>query len=233
MNASSFSGRLLALPLIAGLGLPPDSVVAIHGGDSTNSVILPAVFSAIASIESVWSPYSCSTVCTAVICTLAYVVILEFPCQSNAVFVDITTQAISLILFSTDFLFKRGKLPPSGLRSLLPNVLVAVALLHTFIRMDITYAARASTHSLLRRLMVLSFTSGILVATTTLLSVIVIFKNVALYTPLFCAQGRTGVVFHVEYHTSTDDPYYNRRSEPRDVDMETFSSPHAKPTQSD
>ncbi|KAJ7143815.1 hypothetical protein C8R44DRAFT_140444 [Mycena epipterygia] len=140
------------------------------------------------------------------------------------------------------------------------DALVASSLLYTFIRIDMTTAVRASTHSLLRRLIVLIFTSGVLVASTTLLSIVLLLKHVNLYQVFFFAEGRmytltilgnmliglpapkstttneprsavTGVVFHVDYHTTIDDPRYNTRGELRDMDI--LSSQHTKQTQSD
>ncbi|KAJ7143814.1 hypothetical protein C8R44DRAFT_864841 [Mycena epipterygia] len=259
------------------------------------------------------SLFAFDTICTAAICTQVYAVLLEFPCQSNPVFVDITLRAIALILFSTyatasleqlflctlyfsltknwmvtsflvacvavhfAFSYASGILilttdsvvgqailtsKVGSILCAITDVLVASSLLYTFVRMDITTAVRASTHSLLRRLIVLIFTSGVLVASTTLLSIVFLLKHVTLYQVFFFAQGRmysltilgnfliglpapkattingpasavTGVVFHVDYHTTTDDPRYSRRSELRDIDMEILSSQHTKQTQSE
>ncbi|KAJ7728646.1 hypothetical protein B0H16DRAFT_1777444 [Mycena metata] len=114
------------------------------------------------------------------------------------------------------------------------DTMIAVALLSTFIRMNTATAMRDSTHSLLRRLMVLFFTSGVAVASTTLLTLILgLKKSPASYLFIF-AQGRvyaltilgnfimgvaaqdavttlsvptttiTGVVFHVAYDGGVD-----------------------------
>ncbi|KAJ6472445.1 hypothetical protein C8R45DRAFT_1164063 [Mycena sanguinolenta] len=50
--------------------------------------------------------------------------------------------------------------------------MIAAALLDTFIRLDKASAFRVSTHNLLRRLIIVSFSSGVIVASTTLISLI-------------------------------------------------------------
>ncbi|KAJ6531379.1 hypothetical protein DFH09DRAFT_139498 [Mycena vulgaris] len=115
------------------------------------------------------------------------------------------------------------------------DVLIATALLYTLMRMEITSAVRVYTHSLLRRLMLLVFTSGVLVASTTILSMIFLLQGNPVYSLFFYAKGRvysltilgnflvgfpapptptltnvpgtvvTGVVFHVDYQTSTNE----------------------------
>ncbi|KAJ7650946.1 hypothetical protein FB45DRAFT_889183 [Roridomyces roridus] len=70
------------------------------------------------------------------------------------------------------------------------DVLVASALMFTFIRMDITSAARPSTRHLLRRLVIMSFTSGVVVASTTLCVMIFLLKNNPVYLLFFYSQGR-------------------------------------------
>ncbi|KAF7353464.1 hypothetical protein MSAN_01535700 [Mycena sanguinolenta] len=68
--------------------------------------------------------------------------------------------------------------------------MIAAALLDTFIRLDKTSAFRVSTHNLLRRLIILSFSSGVVVASTTLLSVILTFYGKSAYALSFYSQGR-------------------------------------------
>ncbi|KAJ6462132.1 hypothetical protein C8R45DRAFT_1178568 [Mycena sanguinolenta] len=111
--------------------------------------------------------------------------------------------------------------------------MIAAALLYTFIRMDTTSAFRASTHNLLRRLIALFLSSGVIVASTTLLWTILLLNGSSAYQLFFYSQGRvyaltilgnfavgvpaqhtptttpklstiTGAVFPVK-HTSVDD----------------------------
>ncbi|KAJ7167909.1 hypothetical protein C8R46DRAFT_258531 [Mycena filopes] len=78
----------------------------------------------------------------------------------------------------------------SDILSVATDITIAAALLHTFVRMDITSAVRGSTHSLLRRLSILFFTSGVVVATTTLLAMTLALKFNPAYALFFFAQGR-------------------------------------------
>ncbi|KAJ7474849.1 hypothetical protein FB451DRAFT_276961 [Mycena latifolia] len=113
------------------------------------------------------------------------------------------------------------------------DIMIAATLLYTFIRMEITSAVRARTHSLLRRLMVLIFTSGVVVASTTSFVMIFLLTFNFVYLLFFYAQGRiyaltilanflvglpetqtpttvapgtavTAVVFHVDYQSSVN-----------------------------
>ncbi|KAJ6472405.1 hypothetical protein C8R45DRAFT_411219 [Mycena sanguinolenta] len=68
--------------------------------------------------------------------------------------------------------------------------MIAAALLDTFIRLDKTSAFRVSTHNLLRRLIILSFSSGVVVASTTLLSLILTLNGKSAYALFFYSQGR-------------------------------------------
>ncbi|KAJ7731909.1 hypothetical protein DFH07DRAFT_991023 [Mycena maculata] len=70
------------------------------------------------------------------------------------------------------------------------DVMIACTLLHTFVRMEKASAVRVSTHSLLRRLMVMIFTSGVVVASNTLLEMILLVKGNLAYSLFFYAQGR-------------------------------------------
>ncbi|KAJ7034276.1 hypothetical protein C8F04DRAFT_578277 [Mycena alexandri] len=70
------------------------------------------------------------------------------------------------------------------------DAMIAAALLNTFIGMETTIAVRDSTHSLLRRLIVLFFTSGVVVASTTLLALILGLRNTPASYLFIFAQGR-------------------------------------------
>ncbi|KAJ7450096.1 hypothetical protein B0H11DRAFT_2289440 [Mycena galericulata] len=74
------------------------------------------------------------------------------------------------------------------------DILIAAALLHTFIRMESTSAVRVSTRTLLHRLMVMSFTSGVAVASTTSLTMILLIGGNPAYALFFFCQGRVYAV---------------------------------------
>ncbi|KAJ7480201.1 hypothetical protein B0H11DRAFT_2233330 [Mycena galericulata] len=74
------------------------------------------------------------------------------------------------------------------------DILIAAALLHTFTRMQSTSAVRVSTRTLLRRLMVMSFTSGVAVASTTSLTMILLIGGNPAYALFFFCQGRVYAV---------------------------------------
>ncbi|KAJ7231108.1 hypothetical protein C8J57DRAFT_1385556 [Mycena rebaudengoi] len=67
--------------------------------------------------------------------------------------------------------------------------MIAAALLYTFIRMDVS-AFRGSTHSLLRRLIALFFSSDVIVASGTILSMILMLNGKSAYLLFFYSQGR-------------------------------------------
>ncbi|KAJ7810474.1 hypothetical protein B0H13DRAFT_2148207 [Mycena leptocephala] len=120
-----------------------------------------------------------------------------------------------------------------SISSAVMDSMIAAVLLYTFIRMDATSAFRASTHNLLRRLIALFFSSGVIVASTTLLAMILGLSGSSAYLLFFYSEGRvyaltilgnfavgipaqhtptttpklntiTGAVFPVK-HTSADD----------------------------
>ncbi|KAJ6551938.1 hypothetical protein B0H19DRAFT_1159413 [Mycena capillaripes] len=70
------------------------------------------------------------------------------------------------------------------------DIMIAAALLYTFIRFEKTIVVRVSTQSLLRRLMVLIFTSGVVVASTTSFVMIFLLKEIPAYVLFFYTQGR-------------------------------------------
>ncbi|KAJ7058895.1 hypothetical protein C8F01DRAFT_1232486 [Mycena amicta] len=70
------------------------------------------------------------------------------------------------------------------------DILIASVLLFTFIRLDTRTAVRQSTHSLLRRLMLLIATSGTIVASNTLITVILLMKLHPAEPLFFSLQGR-------------------------------------------
>ncbi|KAJ6551937.1 hypothetical protein B0H19DRAFT_1159407 [Mycena capillaripes] len=70
------------------------------------------------------------------------------------------------------------------------DIMIAAALLCTFIRFEKTIVIRVSTQSLLRRLMVLIFTSGVVVASTTSVVMIFLLKGIHAYVLFFYIQGR-------------------------------------------
>ncbi|KAJ7451432.1 hypothetical protein B0H11DRAFT_2246300 [Mycena galericulata] len=74
------------------------------------------------------------------------------------------------------------------------DILIAAALLHTFTRMQSTSAVRVSTRTLLRRLMVMSFTSGVAVASTTSLTMILLIGGNPAYALFLFCQGRVYAV---------------------------------------
>ncbi|KAF7368728.1 hypothetical protein MVEN_00197500 [Mycena venus] len=70
------------------------------------------------------------------------------------------------------------------------DVMVAAALLFTFVRFQKTIVIRVSMQSLLRRLTVLVFASGVVVASTTLFVMIFLLQGVPAYSLFFYCQGR-------------------------------------------
>ncbi|KAJ7088231.1 hypothetical protein C8R43DRAFT_1244814 [Mycena crocata] len=138
------------------------------------------------------------------------------------------------------------------------DILIASSLLYTLIRMEITSAIRRSTKSLLHRLMILIFTSGAVVASCTLASMICLLSFNPAYPLFFFTQGRvysltllgnfilgmplqppmttvhapsvvTGVVFHLEHTNHRDNSTDdNPRTHSMDVDMDLLTLPHVK-----
>ncbi|KAJ7176383.1 hypothetical protein C8R43DRAFT_1230486 [Mycena crocata] len=136
------------------------------------------------------------------------------------------------------------------------DILIASALLYTLIRMEITSAVRRSTHSLLRHLMVLIFTSGAVVASCTLASMICLLSFNPAYSLFFFTRGRvysttllgnvilgmpmqrpmttihvpsvTGVVFHVERTRHRDNSTVNSRTYSIDADLDRPALPRVK-----
>ncbi|KAJ7763166.1 hypothetical protein DFH07DRAFT_399205 [Mycena maculata] len=71
------------------------------------------------------------------------------------------------------------------------DVMIASALMYTFIRLgNDDGPVRTSTHSLLRRLMLMIFTSGVVVATTTLFTMIFLIRGSPAFCLFFYNQGR-------------------------------------------
>ncbi|KAJ7058974.1 hypothetical protein C8F01DRAFT_1255389 [Mycena amicta] len=70
------------------------------------------------------------------------------------------------------------------------DILIAGTLLHTFLRLEKTSVVRLSTQSLLRHLMLLISTSGIIVAFTTLIAMLLFLKNNHAYSLFLFCQGR-------------------------------------------
>ncbi|KAJ7650828.1 hypothetical protein FB45DRAFT_26580 [Roridomyces roridus] len=70
------------------------------------------------------------------------------------------------------------------------DVLIASVLMFTFVRMEISSAVRPSTHRLLHRLIIITFTSGVLVASCTLLVMVFLLKGNPAYLLFFNCQGR-------------------------------------------
>ncbi|KAJ7916124.1 hypothetical protein B0H13DRAFT_1998362 [Mycena leptocephala] len=137
------------------------------------------------------------------------------------------------------------------------DILIASALLYTFVRIDKTMVVQSSTQSLLRRLMVLILTAGVAVATTTLLVMILLLKQDPAYLLFFYTQGRvyavtilcnflvgmsqsmspaanahvsiiTSVAFHSDYDGQNSGGNYSRRRHSVDMDPDQFASPVPK-----
>ncbi|KAJ7240386.1 hypothetical protein B0H12DRAFT_1326430 [Mycena haematopus] len=70
------------------------------------------------------------------------------------------------------------------------DIMIASALTYSFIRIERNLVVRVSTRSRLRRLMVLTFSSGVIVASVTLLVMILLIKANPAYSLFFYAQGR-------------------------------------------
>ncbi|KAJ7466577.1 hypothetical protein B0H11DRAFT_2307166 [Mycena galericulata] len=121
-------------------------------------------------------------------------------------FFTLTKQRLISVFLLTDIpatpaLRIRSPLGPAFLTSKLgaiscavTDILIAAALLHTFIRMESKSAVRVSTRTLLRRLMVMSFTSGVAVASTTSLTMILLIGGNPAYALFFFCQGRVYAV---------------------------------------
>ncbi|KAF7325078.1 hypothetical protein MKEN_00550600 [Mycena kentingensis (nom. inval.)] len=77
-----------------------------------------------------------------------------------------------------------------GITCAVTDILIAIALTTTFIRLDTHYAFRRTTHSLLRRLAVLIGTSGVLVASTTLLNTVLLLAGSPAQYIFYCSRGR-------------------------------------------
>ncbi|KAJ7708241.1 hypothetical protein B0H17DRAFT_1273993 [Mycena rosella] len=137
------------------------------------------------------------------------------------------------------------------------DILIASALLLTFIRMEITSAVRTSTRSLLRWLMLLVLASGVVVASTTVLIMVFLLRNNGAYNLFWYSQGRvyaltilcnflvgipatqtatstnapvtniTGVVFHVDYN-STSHRDAITSNHGSELDADTLTPPNDK-----
>ncbi|KAJ7860016.1 hypothetical protein B0H13DRAFT_2074308, partial [Mycena leptocephala] len=70
------------------------------------------------------------------------------------------------------------------------DVMIATALLSTFIRIEAEAGSERKHHSTIRRLIVLIFTSGVAVASVTLFTMVLMLKQNPAYTVLFFIQGR-------------------------------------------
>ncbi|KAF7378059.1 hypothetical protein MSAN_00230000 [Mycena sanguinolenta] len=70
------------------------------------------------------------------------------------------------------------------------DIIIASALTCTFIRFEKTLVVQIPTRSRLRKLMVYTFTSGVVVASVTLLVMILLIKGNPAYSLFFHAQGR-------------------------------------------
>ncbi|KAJ6583856.1 hypothetical protein DFH09DRAFT_1143676 [Mycena vulgaris] len=70
------------------------------------------------------------------------------------------------------------------------DILIAATLSFTFYKLEASHTPARSTHSLVRRLMVLSLTSGVIVASVTLLGMIFLVQGVPVYIVVFFSQGR-------------------------------------------
>ncbi|KAJ6490986.1 hypothetical protein C8R45DRAFT_1096521 [Mycena sanguinolenta] len=77
-----------------------------------------------------------------------------------------------------------------GMTCFATDIMIAAALLSTFIRIEAEAGSEQKRHSILRRLMVLIFTSGFAVASVTLLTNILFRKQNRAYTVFFFIQGR-------------------------------------------
>ncbi|KAJ6585804.1 hypothetical protein B0H19DRAFT_1059995 [Mycena capillaripes] len=74
--------------------------------------------------------------------------------------------------------------------AIITSNMIAATLLHIFIRMDKNSAFRGSTHNLLRRLIVLFLSSGVIVASTTIISIILVLNQSPASALFFYSQGR-------------------------------------------
>ncbi|KAF7325020.1 FAD/NAD(P)-binding domain-containing protein [Mycena kentingensis (nom. inval.)] len=70
------------------------------------------------------------------------------------------------------------------------DLILAAILAHTFLHLERTSAVRVSMHSLLRRLMILVVTSGVLVSSVTLISIVLLLRDYPCYDLFFFVQGR-------------------------------------------
>ncbi|KAJ6490997.1 hypothetical protein C8R45DRAFT_1137950 [Mycena sanguinolenta] len=70
------------------------------------------------------------------------------------------------------------------------DIMIAAALLSTFIRIEAGASSEQKRHSILRRLMVLICTSGVAVASVTLFGIVLMLKENRAYTVFFFIQGR-------------------------------------------
>ncbi|KAJ7494909.1 hypothetical protein FB451DRAFT_1550596 [Mycena latifolia] len=70
------------------------------------------------------------------------------------------------------------------------DIMIAAALLSTFIRIEAEAGSEQKRHSILRRLTVLIFTSGVAVASVTLFMIVLMLKQNPAYTAFFFIQGR-------------------------------------------
>jgi len=75
------------------------------------------------------------------------------------------------------------------------DVIIAACLLYTFIRLEKTSVVQVSMRSLLHRLMILILTSGVVVASTTLFTMVFLLRgNIGASTMFFFIQGRVYAV---------------------------------------
>ncbi|KAJ7350005.1 hypothetical protein DFH08DRAFT_807329 [Mycena albidolilacea] len=103
----------------------------------------------------------------------------------------------------------------AAISSSVTDSIIAAALLDTFIRMNAT-AFRASTHSLLRRLIALFFSSGVIVASCTLLSTILQLNGKSGRVYALTILGNFAVGVPVQ-HTPTTTPTLSTITDKRTV----------------
>ncbi|KAJ7681709.1 hypothetical protein B0H14DRAFT_925964 [Mycena olivaceomarginata] len=70
------------------------------------------------------------------------------------------------------------------------DIMIATALLSTFIRIEVEVGSEQKHHSIVRRLIVLIFISGVAVASVTLFTIVLLLTKSRAYTVLFFIQGR-------------------------------------------
>ncbi|KAJ7669800.1 hypothetical protein B0H14DRAFT_3538626 [Mycena olivaceomarginata] len=137
-------------------------------------------------------------ICSLAICAKVYMTLLVQPFQPPTGFPDFALQTIAIILISTHTTASVAELFLCALyfnligaiTCALTDSMITAALLYTFIRLDTKSTFRVSTHNLLQRLSVLCFSSGVAVASTTLLAMILLLNGKSAYPLFFYAQGR-------------------------------------------